>query len=101
LVSTQGLAHDVEAARERGVAEGAVLLAWEWRADGRAHRLLGIREFGLRLGERCCDRPDRFTGPLHGPNSRLSSRSLPHLTSSAWRGRRARRPPWLPRASAP
>ena len=66
LVAAERLAHDVEAARQRRVAKGLILIARIGRANGGDQRLLRIGEFGLRLGQRRGDRPDRFTGPLHG-----------------------------------
>ena len=71
LVLAKALAHDLQPARERGIAERAALLARERRADGRGQRLLRVGELALRLGERRRDRPDRLTGALHGqPPSR-------------------------------
>ena len=66
LVPAERLAHDVEAARERRVAKGLIVLARIGRANGGDQRLLRIGELGLRLGERGGDRPDGLTGPLHG-----------------------------------
>ena len=66
LVAAERLAHDVEAARERRIAKGLILLARIGRANGRDKRLLRIGQFGLSLGERRGDRADGFTGPLHG-----------------------------------
>ena len=65
LMPAQRLAHDVKATRERRVAERSVGIARERRADGGAKRLLRVRQFRLRLGERARNRPDRLTGPMH------------------------------------
>jgi hypothetical protein len=52
LMPAEGLAHDVEAARERRVSEGLIPFARVGRADRSDERLLWIGQFGLRLGER-------------------------------------------------
>jgi hypothetical protein len=46
---TERLAHDVEAARERRIAKGLILLARVRCADGGDQRLLRVCEFGLRF----------------------------------------------------
>src|SRR5215217_3642193 len=75
LMRTKALAHDLEPAGERGIAEGAVTLAWKWRADGGCKRLLWVGELGLRLGEGGGDRANRVTGAVHGWPPSRSGRS--------------------------
>ena len=58
LMLAQRLANDVESARQRGIAEGAVGLAGERRADGGGERLLRIGEFRLGFGQRAGDGAD-------------------------------------------
>jgi hypothetical protein len=63
FVAAERLAHDVEAARERRIAKGLIMIARVGRPDGRNQRLLRVDEFGLCLRQRRRDCPDRFTGP--------------------------------------
>src|SRR5262249_23825680 len=51
LVLTQRLAHDVDAARERRVAEAALPFPWPAAPDGCGQRFFRIDELGLRLGQ--------------------------------------------------
>ena len=66
LVAAERLAHDVEAARERRIAKGLILIARVRGANGGDQRLLRIGQFGLRLGERGGDRADGLARPRHG-----------------------------------
>jgi hypothetical protein len=68
LVLAKGLAHDVEPACERRVTEALLRITWATGPDRGGQRLFGIDEFGLRLGERCGERRNRFTGSLQAPN---------------------------------
>jgi hypothetical protein len=56
LVGAERLAHDVEAARERRIAKGLIMIARMGRPDGRNERLFWIDELRLRFGERGGDR---------------------------------------------
>jgi hypothetical protein len=68
LVAAQRLAYDVEAARQRRIAIGLILIARVRGADGGDERLFRIGQFRLRLGEGCGDAPmvslDRCMGAL-------------------------------------
>ena len=75
FVPAERLADDIEPRGERGVAEGLIGLARVGCANGGSERLFRIGEFGLRLGERGRDRPDRVTGPLHGSSPHREDRS--------------------------
>src|ERR1035438_2932338 len=66
LVLAQALANNIEAARERGIAEGPILLTRERRADGGSQRFLWVGNLSLGLGQRRRDGADRFTGVVHG-----------------------------------
>jgi hypothetical protein len=52
LMAAEGLAYDVEPARQCRIAKGLIVLARMGRPDGRNERLLWIGELCLRLGER-------------------------------------------------
>ena len=65
LVSAQTLANEIEAARQGGVTERAVALAWEGGVNGGGQRFLRIGEFGLGFGQCPRDSADRVTRPLH------------------------------------
>ena len=60
LMAAERLAHDVEAAGQRGVAKRLIVLPRMRGANGGDERLFRIGELRLRLGERGGDRPDRF-----------------------------------------
>src|SRR5262245_66257104 len=66
LVLAEGLAYDVEATGEWGIAEPALALPWPAGADYRREGLFGIDQFGLSLGQGRGQRRDRFTGSGHG-----------------------------------
>src|SRR5262249_5899385 len=99
LVLPQRLAHDVEPARERRIAEAAFVFPWPASADGGGQRLFWIDEFRLGLGQGRGQRCDRFTGPGLGltPSPEHQS-SLPPIPS-ALLPRRVRWPPSHPPAS--
>ena len=73
--AAERFADDIEPRGERGVAEGLIAFARVGGANGGRERLFRVGEFGLRLGERGRDRPDRFTGPLHGSSPHREDRS--------------------------
>src|SRR5215210_9387713 len=75
LVPAEALAHNVEPAREWGIAKGPLALSRLRSGNGRGERLLGIEEFQLRFGEGARNRPDGLTAVLHG--------------IAPWRGRRS------------
>ena len=78
LMLTERLAHDVEAARQRGIAEGALPLPCPSGADRGGQRFFRIDQFGLRLGQGGGQGRDRFTGPVHGwPPSTESKLTAP------------------------
>src|SRR5262249_29948039 len=98
-VLPQRLAHDIEPAGERRIAEAALAVPWPAAADPCRERLFRIDEFDLGLGQGRSQRRDRFTGSGHGsPPSPANQSSLPPI-SSAVLSPRARSPPWHPRAS--
>src|SRR5262249_1414054 len=99
LMLAKALAHNVQTARQGGVAEGAVSV--EGGSDCRDKRLLWIGELRLRLGKCCRDGADGFTAAVHGcpPCSRHQSR--PHRIWIVWLEYRGRSLPWRPRASGP
>src|SRR5438128_9220535 len=66
LMPAKALAHDVQPARKRGIAEGAIRLAREGRPDSGNERLLWIGQFHLRLGKRSRNSSDCITGAVHG-----------------------------------
>src|SRR5262249_62032513 len=96
---TQRLAHDVEPARERRIAEAALAVPGPAGADGSRERLFRIDEFGLGLGQGRSQRRDRFTRPGHGSPPSPPHQNLRPLISSAWLSRHAQWPPWHPPAS--
>ena len=51
LMLAERLAHDVEAAGERCIAEAALPLPWPSAPDCGGQRLFRIDQFGLRLGQ--------------------------------------------------
>ena len=66
LLLAEGFADDVEAARERGVAEAAGSLPRPLAANDGNQRLLGVRKLALRFGQGGREGRNRFTGPVHG-----------------------------------
>src|SRR5262249_16316024 len=94
----QRLAHDVEPARERRIAEAALAFPWPAGADGSRERLFWIDQFGLGLGQGRGQRRDRFTGPGHGGPPPPAHQSSPPPISSVLLSRHARWPPWHPPA---
>src|SRR5580704_8850100 len=73
LMAAEGLPHDVEAARERRIAKGLIMIPRVQRPNGCGERLLRIGELALSLRQGRGDRPDGFTGPLHGSAPRAKS----------------------------
>src|SRR5262245_20161030 len=98
LIPAKALADDVETARQRGVAEGPVFLTGERGSDGRNKRLLGIGQFRLRLGQRCRNGADTFTGAVHGCPPCSRHQSSPHRIWIVWLGCHGQSLPWRPRA---
>src|SRR5262249_35573392 len=101
LVLPEGLAHDVEAAGERRVAEAALPLAWPAAPDGGGQCLFWVDEFGLGLGQGRGQRGHGLTVPVPPPPPSIGRRSSPPLTWNASLAPHARSPPWRPPASAP
>ena len=66
LMLAQGLAHDVEAARQRRIAERPFGGSGAIGPDGRHQRFLRIDKFPLRFGQRRSNSPNGLTGALHG-----------------------------------
>src|SRR6516162_1800433 len=95
----QRLAHDVEPAGERRIAEAAFAFPWPAGADGGRERLFRIDEFGLGLRQGRSQRRNLFTGSGHWSPPSPTHQSSPPPISSAWLLRRARWPPWHPQAS--
>jgi hypothetical protein len=58
LMAAERFAHDLETARECGVAKRLIRLARPGGANDRNQQLLGIGKFSLRLGEGSGDRAD-------------------------------------------
>src|SRR5262245_43485216 len=99
LMLTEALSHDVQRARQRGIAEGAVRLARKGGPDRANERLFRIGQLHLRFGKGSRNGSDCVTGAVHSlrpPCSR--DRSSQRRTLSAWPGSRAQSPPWHPRA---
>src|SRR5260370_3287989 len=101
LISAKALADNVETARQRGVAEGAVSFTVEGGSDFRKKRLLWIGQVRLRLGKCCRYVDDGFTGPVHGCPPRSRHQSSPHRIWIVWLECHGRSLPWRPRASEP
>src|ERR1700692_957119 len=101
LMLAQGLADDIEATREGGIAERPIAFPWERRPNGRCERLFRVAELGLGLGERPGDAANRFTGPVHGLPPGSGHRSSQPRISTVWPEPHARWPPWRPPASGP
>jgi hypothetical protein len=57
FVTAERLPHDIEAARERRIAKGLIMIARVRRTNGRSQRLLRIGEFRLRFRQCRRDRP--------------------------------------------
>ena len=66
FMTAEGFPHDIEAARERRIAKGLIMIARVHRPNGRGQRFLRIGRLRLSLRQRRGDRPNSFTGPLHG-----------------------------------
>ena len=66
LMLAQGLAHDLKAAGERGIAEQPLRRMSVLGFDRTDQRLFRILKFDLCLGQRRSQRSDGFTLPLHG-----------------------------------
>src|SRR5262249_35440117 len=99
LMLSQRLAHDVEPAGERRIAEAALAVPWPAGADRGCERLFRVNELGLSLGQGRGQRRARFTGPRHGSSPSPAHQNSPPPIWSAWLSRRARWPLWHPRAS--
>src|SRR3954451_24287230 len=85
LMPAKALAHDVQPARQRGIAEGAVRLPRKGGSDGGNERLLWIGQFRLRLGKGSCNRSNCITGAVHGCHPpRLGHQSSRRLLLSVW-----------------
>jgi hypothetical protein len=85
LMPAKALAHDIQSARQRGIAEGAVRLAREGRADGGNERFLGIRQLHLRLGQGSRNGSDCITGAVHDCRPpRSGHQSSRRLILSVW-----------------
>src|SRR4029453_5784381 len=69
LMPAKALAHDVQPARQRGIAEGAVRLPGEGGPDSGNERLLWIGQPPLGLGEGRRNGSDWFSGAVHGCRS--------------------------------
>src|SRR6478735_9918307 len=94
LMPAKALADNVQPARQRGIAEGAVRLARKGGSDGGNERLLWIGQLHLRLGKGSCDGSDCIIGAVHGRRPpRSGHQSSRRLILSAWPGSRARSPP--------
>src|SRR5260370_32631513 len=101
LIPAKALADNLQAARQRGVAEGAASFAVEGGTDCRNKGLLWIDQLRLRLGKCCCDGANGFTGAVHGCPPCPRHQSSPHLIWIVWLGCHGRSLPWRPRASGP
>jgi hypothetical protein len=66
LMLAQGLADDIEPARQRRVTEALYRTSTVSRSNRRDQRLLRIDELGLRFGERRREARYGWTGPMHG-----------------------------------
>src|SRR6516225_1775941 len=101
LITAKALADNLQTARQRGIAEGAVSFTGEGRSDRRNKRLLWIGQLCLRLGKRCRDGANGLTGAVHGcpPGSR--HQSSPRRFWIVWLEYRARSLPWRLPASGP
>jgi hypothetical protein len=63
LVPAEALAHQITSTREWSIAKRPFVRP-QGRADRSNERLLRIREFGLRPGQRRRNRANRFTGAV-------------------------------------
>ena len=85
LMPAKALAHNVQPARQRGIAEGAVRLPGEGGPDGGNERLLWIGQLHLRLGKGSRDGSDCITGAVHGCHPpRSGHQSSRRLILSVW-----------------
>ena len=72
LVLAEGLADDIEPARERGVAEGPIGFARKRGADSGRQRLFRVSEVALGPGERRSNGANGVTGAVRWPPPRPS-----------------------------
>src|SRR5215471_17528696 len=94
--------HDVEAARERRIAEAALHLSWPCALDRGSEGLFRVDKLSLRLRQCTCQSDDRFTGPGHGsPPSSREHQSSPPPIWTACPALHARLPPSRRPASGP
>src|SRR6266702_11886 len=99
LMPAKALAHNVQAARQRGIAEGAVRLPGEGGPDGGNKRFLWIGQLDLGLGKGSRNGSDRVTGAVHGWCPPCSEdQSSRRLILSVWPESHPRSPPWRPPA---
>src|SRR5436309_10795649 len=99
VMPAKALADNVQPARQRGIAEGAIRLPGEGGPDGGNERFLWIGQLHLGLGKGGRNGSDRITGAVHGwcpPRSGHQS-SRPRILS-VWPGSHARPSPWRPPA---
>src|SRR5262245_58369139 len=94
LMPAKALPDNVQTARQRGVAEGAISFTGERGSYGRNKRLLWIGQFGLRLGKCCRDGPNGFTRAVHGCPLCSRHQRSPHRTWIVWLENHGRSPPW-------
>src|SRR5262245_405663 len=66
LMPAQGLAHDIEPARQWRITKAALRLSRLIGSDGSNEGLFRVDELRLGFGEGRSDRTDAFTRPLHG-----------------------------------
>src|SRR3974377_742123 len=66
LMPTKAFADNVQSARQRGIAKGAVRLAREGGPDGGNQRFLWIGQLHLGLGEGSRNGRDGITAAMHG-----------------------------------
>ena len=80
LMLAQGLAHDLEPAGQRRIAERPLGTAGAIAPDGGHQRLFRVGQLSLGFGEGARDRADGLTGPLHGsPSLNWSKLTAPDL----------------------
>ena len=78
LMLAKSLAHNIEPAGERRVAELPDTDLACLRSDRAGERLFWVRKFDLRLGQRRGERGNRGTRPLHGRPLRLGRSERPN-----------------------
>ena len=85
LMPAKALAHDVQPARQRGIAEGAVASRGKGDRMVAIERLLRIGQLHLRLGKRSRDGSDRsLERCMAAALLRSGRQSSPRRTSSVW-----------------